>query len=50
MPNIISNPLNREPLVSQPGILGALGLESVGLCKPKDYANLSAALLLPRDI
>lgn len=37
MPNVVSNPLNREPLVSQPGILRALRLEGIGLCKSKDY-------------
>lgn len=45
MPNVVSNPLNRKSLVSKPGILRALRLEGIGLCKPKDYANDMSATL-----
>jgi hypothetical protein len=45
MPNVISNPLNRESLVTKPGILRAFRLESIGLCKPEDYANSMSATL-----
>ena len=45
MPNVVSNPLNCKSLVSKPGILRALRLEGIGLCKPKDYANNVPATL-----
>lgn len=38
--DIIANPLNSEPLVSQPGVLGTLGLKSIGLCESKDWTWL----------
>lgn len=45
MPNVVSNPLNSEPLISQPSILRAFRLKGIRLGKLKDYVKCQVILL-----